>query len=290
MGALMRVCLALLIVLIAAAAPVAQTSPRFDVASVRPSSPSQTGDTSIGVRITRSQVQITSLTMKDYLAMAFNVAAKQIAGPDWLGEARFDITAKMPDSATREALPSMLEALLIERFQMKIRREPREFPVYALTLAKGPSRLTPSRLKEPDADAPIEIGGSGSNAGVSYNLGGGSFFTLADNAITATHVTLTTFAETLTYFVDRTVIDATGVKGRYDIVVKLTTEEFQATHLRSAVNAGIRLPPQMMQVLDKAPADPIGPALKAAGLAFDARRAPLDVIVIESMQRTPTEN
>ena len=166
----MRVCLALLIVLIAAATPaVAQTSPRFDVASVRPSPPSQTGDTSIGVRITRSQVQITSLTMKDYLAMAFNVAAKQIAGPDWLGEARFDITAKMPDGATRDELSSMLQALLTERFQMKIRREPREFPVYALTLAKGPSRLTPSTLKEPDADAPIEIGGSGSNAGVSYN-------------------------------------------------------------------------------------------------------------------------
>jgi uncharacterized protein (TIGR03435 family) len=287
----MRLCLVLLIVLIAAASPaVAQTSPRFEVASVRPSPPSQSGDTSIGVRITRAQVRITSLTMKDYLAMAFDVAAKQIAGPDWLGEARFDVTAKMPDGATRDELAPMLQALLAERFQLKIRREPREFPVYALTLAKGPSRLTPSTLKEPDADAPIEIGGSGSNAGVSYNLGGGSFFTLADNAITATHVTLTTFAETLTYFVDRTVTDATGVKGRYDIVVKLTTEEFQATHLRSAVNAGIRLPPQMMQLLDRAPADPIGPALRAAGLAFDARRSPLDVIVIESIQRMPTEN
>jgi uncharacterized protein (TIGR03435 family) len=204
-------------------------------------------------------------------------------------EARFNVNATIPDGVSRDSVPAMLQALLHERFQMKMRREPRELPVYALMLAKNGRTLTPSPLKDTEPDT-VEVTGSGGNDGVRMNLGGGSSFALTDNAITATHITMTRFAETLTGFVDRTVIDATGVKGRYDITVKLTREEFDATLLRSAVNAGIRLPAPILRALDAAPANPVGPALEAAGLVFDARRAPLDVIVIESILRTPTEN
>ena len=62
------------------------------------------------------------------------------------------------------------------------------------------------------------------------------------------------------------------------------------TLLRSAVNAGLRLPPQLARLLDVGPANPVGPALEAAGIALDSRRAPLDVVVIESILRSPTEN
>jgi uncharacterized protein (TIGR03435 family) len=241
------------------------------------------------MRITRSHVAITSLTMADLLSIAFNVSGRQIAGPDWIQEARFNINATIPGGVSRDDVPAMLQALLYERFQMKIRREPRELPVYALLLAKNDRTLTPSPLKETEPDT-VEVTGSGGNDGVMMDLGGGSSFALTDNAITAKHITMTRFAETLTGFVDRPVIDATGVKGSYDITVKLTREEFDATLLRSAVNAGIRLPAAILRALDAAPANPVGPALEAAGLAFDARRAPLDVIVIESMLRTPTEN
>jgi uncharacterized protein (TIGR03435 family) len=269
---------------------LAQTPPRFEVASVRPSPESDTPTAALGLRITSSQVRIASLSMKDYLAIAFNVSPKQIVGPDWFDETRFDINATIPAGVSRDEFPAMLQELLRERFEMKERREKREFPVYALTIAKNGRTLTPSTLPESDPAAAIEVGGSGSNAGVSIDLGGGSSFTLADLAITARHITLVSFADMLTRFVDRTVIDATGVTGRYDITARLSREEYDATLLRSAVNAGIRLPPQVMQIMEQGPGNPVGPALEAAGLALDSRRAPLDVIVIDSMLRTPTAN
>jgi uncharacterized protein (TIGR03435 family) len=227
--------------------------------------------------------------MEDLLSFAFNVSGKQIAGPDWIRETRFDIVATIPAGVTPDDVPAMLQDLLRERFHLRVRREPREFPVYALTLAKNGRALTPSPVKDIEPET-IEVTGSGGNDGVTMDFGGGSSFALADNAITATHMTMATFAETLTRFVDRTVIDATGETGRFDLTVRLTREEFDATLLRSAVNAGLRLPPQILRALDAAPANPVGPALEAAGLAFDSRRAPLDVIVVESMLRVPTEN
>jgi uncharacterized protein (TIGR03435 family) len=282
--------LALLALFATASTALAQTPPRFEVASVRPSPETDTPTAALGLRITSSQVRIASLLMKDYLAIAFNVSPKQIVGPDWLDEVRFDVNATIPAGVSRDEFPTMLQELLRERFQMKAHREQREFPVYALTLARNGRKLTPSTLPESDPAAAIEVGGSGSNAGVAIDLGGGSSFTLADLAITAKHITLISFADMLTRFVDRTIIDATGLTGRYDIVAKLTREEYDATLLRSAVNAGIRLPPQIRQMLDQGPGNPVGPALEAAGLALDSRRAPLDVIVIESILRTPTEN
>jgi uncharacterized protein (TIGR03435 family) len=220
-------------------------------------------------------VRIASLLMKDYLAIAFNVSPTQIVGPDWIDEARYDVNATIPAGVSRDEFPTMLQELLRERFQMKERREQREFPVYALTLAKNGRKLTPSTLPESDPAAAIEVGGSGSNAGVSIDLGGGSSFTLADLAITARHITLVSFADMLTRFVDRTVIDATGVTGRYDITARLTREEYDAT---------------LMRMMEQGPGNPVGPALEAAGLALDSRRAPLDVVVIDSMLRIPTEN
>ncbi len=272
-----------------ALAQIGPPARRFEVASVRPSPPTDTPTGAVGVRITRAQAGITALTMEDLLSFAFNVSGKQIAGPDWIRETRFDIVATIPAGLTPEDVPAMLQELLGERFQLKVRREPREFPVYALTLAKNGRALTPSPLKDIEPET-IEVTGSGGNDGVTMDFGGGSSFALANNAITATHMTMATFAETLTRFVDRTVIDATGETGRFDLTVRLTREEFDATLLRSAVNAGLRLPPQIMRALDAAPANPVGPALETAGLAFDSRRAPLDVIVVESMLRVPTAN
>jgi uncharacterized protein (TIGR03435 family) len=132
---------------------------RFEVASVRPSPPSDTPTAGVSVRITPAQVGITSLTMEDLLAFAFNVSGKQIAGPDWIQEARFDVTAKLPAGASRDDVPAMLEDLLRERFQLKIRREPRESPVYALTLARNGRPLTPSPLKETEPEN-IEVTGA----------------------------------------------------------------------------------------------------------------------------------
>jgi uncharacterized protein (TIGR03435 family) len=60
--------------------------------------------------------------------------------------------------------------------------------------------------------------------------------------------------------------------------------------IRSAVNAGMTLPPQAMAQLDQPSMGSVESGLKALGLVIEARRAPLDVLVVDSMDRIPTEN
>jgi hypothetical protein len=70
----------------------AQESPTFEVVSIRPSS-EQVTQVSAGLRIAGSQVRLGSMSLKDYIGMAYGVRPQQIAGPDWLGQQRFDLTA-----------------------------------------------------------------------------------------------------------------------------------------------------------------------------------------------------
>jgi uncharacterized protein (TIGR03435 family) len=271
---------------------LAQSAPKFDVASIRPAAEqTANGGITAGARITGSTMRIVGLPLKDYIAMAYGVRAPQVVAPDWAGMERFDISANMPDGATSAQLPAMVKDLMETRFQLKAHTEKREFPVYALTVARSGLKIK-ALQEEPDAAPPkgVNVGGGGSAAGVALDLGGGTTFSLADNKIEARKITMTQLADTLTRFADRHVIDATGVTGRYDITITLTPEEYQATLLRSAVNAGVVLPPQVTQILIVGPANPLGAALDQAGLAFDSRRAPLDVVIVDSMSKTPTEN
>jgi uncharacterized protein (TIGR03435 family) len=284
---LLRTCACLFL---AGATIAAQAAPHFDVASIRPSAPTPDAAVAAGVRITGSQVRIVSLSLRDYVSMAYKVPPSQVSAPEWMAVTRFDITGNLPDGSTREQVGDMMQALLEERFQMKAHREQREFPIYALVVDKGGPKLKPSADLAAPTSSAIEVGGSGSAAGVNLDLGNGTSFTLANNRIEGRKITLTQLADVLTRFADRHVQDATGLDGRYDLSVDLTADEYQATLIRSAVNAGVVLPPQALRLLDAGPANPLGPALQKAGLGFESRRAPLDVVVVDSSLKAPTEN
>jgi uncharacterized protein (TIGR03435 family) len=278
---------------LALGAAVFAQNPQFEVASIKPSAEqTANGGVTAGARITGSQMRMIGLTVKDYVAMAYGLRGPQVIAPEQLVAQRFDISANMPDGSTREQLPAMVKDLLEKRFQLKAHIEKREFPVYALTVGRNGLKIKESA---PDTTAPgatgaINVGGSGSAAGVNLDLGGGTSFSLADNKISAKNITMAQLAETLTRFADRDVTDATGLTGRYDFVVTLTPEEYQATLIRSAINAGVVLPPQARLLLDAGPSNPLAPALDQTGLAFESRRAPLDVVVVDSIAKAPTEN
>jgi len=97
-------------------------------------------------------------------------------------------------------------------------------------------------------------------------------------------------AEILTRFVDRAVLDRTGLTGTYDIVLNVAPDDFTPLIIRSAINAGITLPPQALRVLDGANADPLSGPLRDVGLTLESRKAPLSVVVVDAIARTPTEN
>jgi uncharacterized protein (TIGR03435 family) len=273
-----------------------QAGPTFEVASIRPSS-EQVTQVTAGVRIAGSQVRFVGLPLKEYIVNAFGVKPQQIVGPDWLGQGdqRFDLAATIPAGGSAEQLPQMLQALLADRFQMKAHRESREFPVYALGVAKSGPKLQPSQLPEPAAAAgekppPVEVVATGTNSGTSIDLGGGSSVAFGNNQLVVRKMTMATFAELLTRFVDRAVVDQTGLTGAYDVVIDIAPEDYQGLMIRSAVNAGVALPPQALRMLDNANTDPLSGPLRNVGLTLESRRAPLDVIVVDSISKTPTEN
>src|SRR6185295_8987159 len=110
----------------------------FEVASIKPSVPAMPGgQVNVGVHVDGSQIRCNYLSVKDYVAIGYQLKYHQIVGPDWIAGERFDIAAKVPEGAGREKVPEMLQMLLADRFRMKSHTDTRDFPVYALVVAKG---------------------------------------------------------------------------------------------------------------------------------------------------------
>jgi uncharacterized protein (TIGR03435 family) len=271
------------------------TRPAFEVASIRPSAGAPPQGVAVGVRIDGAQLRTTYLTVKDYIGMAYRVKLYQISGPDWMGTDRFDVAATLPDGALPAQVPEMMQALLADRFQLSLHREQKEFPVYVLEAAKSGLKMTVSppnlELEKADARAPQSFTGAGTNQGVSVNLGNGASFTFSNNKFEGKRLTMQAVAGTLERFLDRPVVDMTHVKGNYDFTVDVTAEDYQAMLIRSAVVAGVILPPAVLKIIEGSPTPTsLFDGLEKLGLKLTPRKAPLDVLVIDKVSKTPTEN
>lgn len=284
--------LTLCVAAVAVVSVTAQTPPAFEVASIRPAS-EQANQVNVGLRVTGSEIRVAYMSLKDYIGMAYRVRPNQITGPDWLAQQRFDIAAKIPDGGSPAQVPEMLQSLLAARFQLKMHRDSKEFPVYILSVARGGLKIQEApAVAEPPPDRPqgVNVAATGNGNGVGVDLGGGSSFSFGNNKLEIRKMTMSAVADMLSRFLDRPVLDKTELSARYDMTLDLTSEDYTAMLVRAAVNQGVVLPPQALRALDAAPADPLSAPLQKAGLALDARRAPLDIIVVDSIAKTPTEN
>jgi uncharacterized protein (TIGR03435 family) len=265
--------------------------PEFEVATIRPSAQGLEDGATAGVRIDGAQFRAATLTLKDYIGTAYRVKLYQISGPDWIGSDRFDISATLPPGTTTQ-IPEMMQHLLEDRFQLKIHRDKKDFPVYVLEVAKGGLKMQ-ANAPDPnaeDAKAPLTISGSGSAQGISVNLGRGSSYAFANNKFEAKRVTMATLAEILERFVDRPIVDLTDLKGSYDFALDITDEDYRVMLIRAGVNSGVSLPPQALRLLDGASTASLFDAMQKVGLKLDARKAPLDVVVVDDARKTPTDN
>jgi uncharacterized protein (TIGR03435 family) len=279
---------------LAAASLFAQSSPlpQFEVASIRPSASTPQGQVNVGLHIDGAQVGVASMTLRDYLGIAYHTKISNIVGPDWIASDRFDISATIPAGNKTAQIPEMFQSLLAERFHLKIHREKRDFAVYALIISKGELKL---KEVPPDDDKgktpePINASGGGSAAGVSVNLGNGSSWSFVPNRFEAKKLTMDQFAGNLERFADRPIVDMTGLKGQYDFAFDVNPEDYRPMLIRSAISAGVVLPPQALQLLDGTSSSALSDALQQVGLRLEARKAPLDVIVVDDAKKTPTEN
>ena len=233
------------------------------------------------------------MSFKDYIGMAYRVRAYQIQGPDWMAEQRFDLVATLPAGSSTAQFPQMVQALLAERFNLKLHHDKKEFPVYVLEVGKTPLKLQASKPdpKVETADKSVaNIAASGSNQGVSVNLGEGSSYTFANNRFEATKLTMMQFAGNLERFVDRPIVDMTGLDGRYDFSLDLTEDDYRLMLIRAGVNSGVVLPPAALRLLENGSPVSLFDAMQKLGLKLDARKAPLDVVVIDEARKTPTDN
>jgi uncharacterized protein (TIGR03435 family) len=284
-----------LLVIVGAAAAFAQNSPRpeFEVATIRPSAQSPAEGVTAGVRIDGAQFHSAYLTLRDYLSLAYRVKVYQISGPDWISSDRFDISATLPPGSTTQ-VPEMMQRLLEERFQIRMHREKRDFPVYVLEVAKGGLKIQEAGPDpgpaNADGKAPVNITGSGNAQGVSVNLGRGASYTFSNNKFEGKRLTTTVIAGTLERFMDRPMLDMTDLNGVYDITLDVTQEDYRAMLIHAAVAAGVTLPPEALRILDGASLPSLFEAVQKLGLRLDTRKAPLDMIVVDDGRKTPTDN
>ena len=241
--------------------------------------------------------------LKLVIAMAYDVPpsslypyeGKMVSGPDWIESEVYHIEAKAEAPTTQAQLKLMMQELLADRFKLKLHRENREMPVYALVVGKNGHKLKPAPR---DRDC-----GGQSRRDHRYELGASDIagqchgFVPEDGALRGQSVDMSDFAEMLSIWAGRVVIDKTGLDGLFDIKMPrmISTEALNVIASRE-INAGARgggapvpggaaieprlLPDNVMTVFT---------ALEQIGLRLESTKAPVEVLVIDNIER-PTEN
>jgi uncharacterized protein (TIGR03435 family) len=122
------------------------------------------------------------------------------------------------------------------------------------------------------------------------DFGGGSRFSFAENALDAKKLNMDEFTEWLSNFMDRPVINNTGLKGYYDFHMNLSTQDFQTMWIWAAMAGGAEVPPQLIPRGDGLSLDSVVNSMKDVGLQLERGKGPVDILVVDSVQRKPTEN
>jgi uncharacterized protein (TIGR03435 family) len=296
-------------------------APAFEVATIRPAPPVtelvqqiRSGKARIGMLVDGARVDMGFSSLADLIRIAYRVKPYQIDGPDWMKTERFEIQAKIPEGVSPDQVPEMLQALLAERFKLAIHREKKEQNVYALIVGKDGPKLKESS-SEPDAPLPdstramsigtekgqMKIVPDGKGGAVMQGGGqaGTTRWSMANGALhlEITKATSGSLVDTLTPLVDRPVVDMTELKGNYDVALDLPPEDFMALAQKQAAAFGFPMP-SPPAAASQNPADlasaPAGSAIFGAvaklGLKLDARKAPVDTIIVDHLEKTPTEN
>lgn len=262
--------------------------PSFEVASIKLDRSGEPGS-----RILREPggLVMTRVTAKLLISFAYDVKDFQISGgTNWLNSDRYDVDAKIedadvtameklpPDQST-EQLRLRVQSLLTDRFQLKLHRDSKELPVYALVVAKNGPKLEeakpgdtyPNAIKGPDGKPLRSMG--------MMRMGGGE--------IRGQGIPISNLVMMLSQQLGRSVLDQTGLKGSYNIDLKWTPDQSQHA-MPMGPDAG---PPPT----ESAPApDTSGPSIFTAlqeqlGLKLESTKGPVEFLVIDHIEK-PSEN
>ncbi len=228
------------------------------------------------------RISYTNLTLKSLLMSSFDVGAFQISAPEWLDSdaGRFVIEATIRTGATKEQVKEMLRNLLGDRFKMTLHRETREVPVYELTVVKKGPMLRESRKEgegEPLAPAKgalpwVQAEKDGfmrlapglktpaPGAGAEWRSPGHQHAVGGNQSIDG-------LVAYLSFVVKRPVVNKTGLTGNWDYNLDFDPDGAS----------------------DTAP-DLIGAVRDQLGLKVESKKGPIEVLVVDHIEKTPAEN
>ncbi len=328
--------------------------PEFEVASIKSAaqlSPDsfRAGKIHLGTTVDGARVDIGGAPLTTLIQQAFRVKLFQVIAPDWAGESRWDILAKIPEGVSQDQVPEMLQALLADRFKLAVHRENKEEPVYALVVGKGGLKMKAAVPEPAGADAPAASqtiggfgffpppgapppgGGPGAGRGPGDGPGrgpggpGGLNMTMTNPQygtikisgspqegrirLEASKVSMAGLADLLTGMTDRPVVDMTGLAGDYQVALDVSLEAMIGGLAKAqglAFGAGGPGGPGgrggfgggrgggQSQAQTDGASDPSGNVVAASveklGLKLEARKAPVETIVVDHLEKTPTDN
>ena len=278
----------LLIVAAAVAIRAQPQRPRFEVASVRPNRGVATGTGDVrplpGGRLTAENAVLEFL-----IQAAYAVKPYQISGaPEWIKTERFDIDAKASGNAGPEQLRLMLQSLIEDRFQLKVHRETRTLPLYELTVPRGTDRLQaakPAGCVAADPNAPLPPPAPGETPRLPC---GRLAMRITPSLVRmeGSSVSLPDLAQRLSSLLGRTVADKTGFTGSVDVHLQFANDQALAG-LSGLVGAAE--PPKPPPAPDSADPSVFVALQDQLGLKLAAVRGPVDMLIIENVQR-PSAN
>lgn len=236
----------------------ADAPPTFEVASIRVSQ-TRGGGRGEGMHGFRQEniqfgpasVTLRNASLRSCMRAAYKVMDYQVTGPDWIGQARYDIVAKSPGPASEDQLRLMLQNLLADRFKLAFHHQTKELPAWVLTVGKNGPKFKESATEgesniEPDRQK-MEV------------------------VIQRTPVSQ--LVEVLSNVLRAPVIDETGLKGKYDITVKL--EKYMPDSPTGIVDMLSTIVTGVQQEL---------------GLKMEQKKLPLDLLVVDRAEKAPVEN
>jgi uncharacterized protein (TIGR03435 family) len=247
---------------------------KFDVADIRPSRPGAEMDADMQ----NGRIEAHGLTLRLLISFAYNVEESWVRGGEkFVDSEHFDIAAKTEPTESDDAVRVMLQSLLEERFHLKLHKEPQPVTVYTLVAVKPRMRAA-----DPSARTTCRDGN-------------------ADGArtITCTNITMAQFAEKLpalnTGYLEHAVVDLTALNGAYDFTVSFTPRAVMEGLGRPRGGRGAAESPSGGSAVPTPTDRAVGLTLfeaidKQLGLKLASEKHPMPVVVIDHVDRTPTEN
>ena len=251
----------------APAAGVGGKAQAYDVVAIKPNK-SGSGRTSISTN--NDSYSAANVSLKQMLSNAYDVKDYLISGlTGWANSDRFDVNAKIVDmdadalkKLTDEQRNAMLQQMLADRFHMKVHLQTEVLPIYEMIVAKGGPKITAVEPIGPDPDADRNRDFKGMSRG---NM------RVSNTELTAHDVPLDNLAYALSGRLSRTVVDKTGLKGKFDLSLTWSPDDESAAASDSSA-------PSLFTALQE-----------QLGLRLQPAKGPVEALVVEHVEM-PSEN